>query len=1011
MSNFLSSFKNYISQVLQDDCLNDITSDYYTVDEFNKKHENLSADSILLSVIHVNIRSLNANYSKLQQLLSELDVKLDVIILTEIWKTNVQFYSGILPGYRFFYDLPLNSNVGGVGIFVKNDLPSTVRNDLIIRPMNYSMENVFLEIEKAKITYLIGGLYRHPNHNIKCFSDDIDNLFHKLNSFKHKSQHLVLQGDINIDAVRYSSHPDTTTYIDMILSNNFLPLTFLPTRITDTSSTAIDHIYMKINPFSLKNYKIATGLITFDLSDHLINYLILESNKVVNNYAERPLIRLYSDKTKQSFYSKLQSLDWTDIFADNTCPSELYNKFSDSLTSLYDEFFPLVKQSRKSYKDKLWMTKGLKNSSETKQRLYKKWLLNRNDFNKSKYLNYKKIFTKLIKKSEIDYYTNIFKSRVTSVKNVWRQINILCSFSKKKNSAQKIINKMRINGNITSDPKEIANCFNTYFCEVGVNLSLSVPPSPIFFTEYLPPPIKNSFYCSHSSPNEIVNEIHRLQNKKSSGPDIFNTKILKFISQEIAGPLSYIFNLSIDTGIFPDKMKVAKVIPILKKGDPLMLGNYRPISLLPVFSKVFEKLIASRLLLYLNKYSIISDNQFGFRQKHSTVSALLNTVDDIYSEFDSNNLIIGIFFDICKAFDCVNFGILLKKLECYGIRGISHKWFSSYLFDRKQYVCINGINSDIKAINCGVPQGSVLGPLLFLLYINDIANIQPLEKPPKLFADDTSLFVTGKNSLDIESKCNKAILLIQDWMSANKLTVNTDKTCYLQFISNNKNNQQIVINLLLNGVSLQRVDTIKFLGVTFDSRLDWKEHIKEIFSSLLKFTSIFYKLRNKIPLHTIKSLYYSTVYPKILYGIEIYANTYPTHLNSLIVLNNKILRIAQSKPLHTPILSLYREFNTLPIDLLFKFNILQFTHKLYYHKNLLPAAFRSYFRLNSEIHEHDTRSKTLVHLSQSNKMSGTKNLNVFGSRLWNTLPIHISSTVDISLFKTKIKNYLYLENT
>src|SRR6188768_3865486 len=213
----------------------------------------------------------------------------------------------------------------------------------------------------------------------------------------------------------------------------------------------------------------------------------------------------------------------------------------------------------------------------------------------------------------------------------------------------------------------------------------------------------------------------------------------------LADPLCYIYNLSINAGIFPDKLKIAKVIPIFKKGDKSEISNYRPISLLSVFSKVFEKIVAKRIISFLSKYAIISDNQFGFRPNHSTTTALLSTIDEIYNSIDDNNFVLGIFLDISKAFDCVNHKILLAKLFHYGIRGQLNKWFESYLHNRSQYTSVNGASSSLDSISSGVPQGSVLGPLLFIIFINDIALLKPIKSLIKMFADDTNLFISGNN--------------------------------------------------------------------------------------------------------------------------------------------------------------------------------------------------------------------------------------------------------------------------
>lgn len=325
--------------------------------------------------------------------------------------------------------------------------------------------------------------------------------------------------------------------------------------------------------------------------------------------------------------------------------------------------------------------------------------------------------------------------------------------------------------------------------------------------------------------------------EKTSGLDFINAKLLHDISPFISVPLAYIYNISLASGSVPDNLKIAKVIPIFKQGEPDRPNNYRPISLLSIFNKIFEKIIAKRLLLFWNKHNVLNQHQFGFRSGHSTTLALINILDDIYKMIDSGEFVMAIFFDIKKAFDTVNHSILLSKLEFYGIRGPMYDWFKDYLSNRKQFTRVNNISSTTQTINCGVPQGSVLGPLLFLIYINDIFNIPDLLAIPRLFADDTNIFVSGKNFSDLFKLGNNVIRKIHAWMSANKLCLNQDKTCFIIF-----NNPSLTANsmqLLLNGAVLTQVNSIKFLGITLDDKLNWKIHLQELQSSLNKFCGIF----------------------------------------------------------------------------------------------------------------------------------------------------------------------------
>ena len=384
----------------------------------------------------------------------------------------------------------------------------------------------------------------------------------------------------------------------------------------------------------------------------------------------------------------------------------------------------------------------------------------------------------------MSFFNTSFESMKDKINGLEKQSNTLtreneCLKSKGSNSPNKLI----IDGHEIKNDKAIADELNKFFSNIGKNLVSTIPKPNLPYNYYLDKPQASSFFLSPVSLTEIENIIMSLNLTKTCGPFSIPTStcILKILKSVLAIPLQLLFNYSFYSGTVPDQFKVARVVPIHKKGSTCLVSNYRPISLLSIFNKLIEKLMYNRIISFLEKFSILYNNQFGFRSKHSTTQALLLLTDKIQRSIDEGMFCSGIFLDLCKEFDTVNYKILLTKLEYYGIRGVSNGWFASYLSNRRQFVSLNGIISDYQTITCGVPQGSVLGPLLFLLYINDMpkcSNILEFH----LFADDTNLFLNNPNIINLETDLNTEIEKVSQWLYANKLSLNIDKTSFVVFL-------------------------------------------------------------------------------------------------------------------------------------------------------------------------------------------------------------------------------------
>jgi retron-type reverse transcriptase len=431
-----------------------------------------------------------------------------------------------------------------------------------------------------------------------------------------------------------------------------------------------------------------------------------------------------------------------------------------------------------------------------------------------------------------------------------------------------------IDDTYVSDTVTIANEFNRYFSSIGKTLSESVQqPQNRSFEEYLPSPLHSCFKFSPVDSHTVLKVIDHLKRKTSCGFDGLSNKLLKEIKYEILDCLTVIINQSFATNIFPDKMKLAKVVPLYKKNENYVFDNYRPISLLPTISKVIEKIMHAQILDHFNKYNLMFNGQYGFRQNHSTELAALEVIDQIVCQMDKNEIPLNIFLDLSKAFDCINHNILLFKLKYYGFQDSSHKLIQSYLANRKQYVSFNEVNSDCLTIDVGVPQGSILGPLLFLIYINDIQNSVNFFRPV-IYADDTTLGTClsyfGINAVDIESNINEELANIHTWLKVNKLSLNLNKTKAMVF--HTKRRAVVLPKICIDQHEVGFVDSFNYLGIILDKHLSWSNHTDMIGNKISKLSGILNKLKNFLPQYTLKTFYNSLVSAYLNYGILLWGS-------------------------------------------------------------------------------------------------------------------------------------------
>ena len=952
--------------------------------DFNTKVSTLANNS--LSIYHHNIRGCRTNFDHFKCFVTSLKTTFSFIALTETNISEDIDYNYELPGY---YCINHFSNHGNK-FYCLRSLQCNKTSDLCLN--NEFIESLFINISHQSLDKLcIGVIYRPHANTIANFNNYLEN--NVMIKFK-RNVNYIITGDFNINLLAHNSNEHVKNFSNILMTKNLVPSIFCVTRpnnLNPLNSTCIDHFWSNIclphRTYVIENYD----------SDHFPIAYIVEnvciSSKIKITFCD------FSNRNFEKFRTDFPALI-NDYNGNLIEPESAVSDLNKWLMSILNNYFPIKNKSISIKRlNSPWISDDVLKCIQKKHELYR---LHRDGLlPKEVYVKFKNVLTVTLKKLKSAYFQNAFEIANHDISQTWKILNDITRNSKKRKMNDITFLDYPDAVGTTENQAEIVNIFKDHFVNGPKKLVDQLPVVvPSLNYDNLPSNHRSIFF-SRSNSNEVVRVLKAFANKSCGVKDV-PIKILKSIACEIAPLLSTIFNLIIQTGIYPDSLKIVRVRPIFKTGNRLDVSNYRPISVLPTLNKIFEKLLLVRLNSFIECNHTLTETQFGFREHRGTQDACLSLIEKLQMAYSNNLHSLVVFIDLKSAFDTVHFNRLLFKLEKIGIRGIALQLFNSYLTNRKLFVGLDDFSSDLSHIESGVPQGSSLSATLFNIYINDCVYFLS-DTLNFLYADDTSLLRNSQSIEDLYNSMQRALNIFFEWTVHNLLTINTSKT-KVMFISRSIP-RPLHCHIRINNADIEFVENFKYLGLVIDSNLSFSNHISFLHKKLSSLTGMTFAVSHLLTLPSARHLYFTLVQSLLIYMITFWASTTETNLNMIQACQNKIIpNLFKEKMQYFSINDLYKQCNILTVRSLYQLEMGKLCFKALFSNRANPL--RDYFFQHNWTHAYNTRKIYQFRTPKRRTLRESRHVNNKSIEIWNSIPIVNKNSTSVAQFKTKYAKFL-----